>query len=159
MGRYFYELRTYTRQYQNLQENKTAINNQIHALELTMYQSKKVLRQLRKVIKLFDEQFKELTKLIAKHITNNNDVSQKVKNICKLKGLATLTVATILAETNGFELFENYKQLVFFLGYDVVEKQSGTRQGKNIQTRKFKNKACFIYASLFSRNLEAKTIY
>ncbi len=130
MGRYFYELRTYTRQYQNLQENKTAINNQIHALELTMYQSKKVLGQLRKVIKLFDEQLKELTKLIAKHITNNIDVSQKVKNICKVKGLATLTVATILAETNGFELFENYKQLVSFSGYDVVERQSGTRQGK-----------------------------
>jgi transposase len=130
MGRYFYELRTYTRQYQSLQENKTAINNQIHALELTMYQSKKVLRQLRKVIKLFDEQLKELTKLIAKHIANNIDVSQKVENICKVKGLATLTVATILAETNGFELFENYKQLVSFSGYDVVEKQSGTRQGK-----------------------------
>jgi len=130
MGRYFYELRTYTRQYQNLQENKTAINNQIHALELTMYQSKKVLRQLRKVIKLFDEQLKELTKLIAKHIASNIEVSQKVENICKVKGLAILTVATVLAETNGFELFDNYKQLVSFSGYDVVERQSGARQGK-----------------------------
>jgi len=116
MGRYFYELRTYTRQYQNLQENKTAINNQIHALERTMYPSKKVIRQLRKLIKLFDEQLKELIKLITEHIASNKDVSQKVKNICKVKGLATLTVATVLAETNGFELFENYKQLVSFAG-------------------------------------------
>jgi hypothetical protein len=39
-----------------------------------------------------------------------------------------LTAATILAETNGFELFKNYKQLVSYA--DVVERESGTSTGK-----------------------------
>ncbi len=33
------------------------------------------------------------------------------------KGLDTLSVATILAETNGFELINNIRQLVSYTGY------------------------------------------
>jgi hypothetical protein len=47
-----------------------------------------------------------------------------------MKGLGILTLSTVLAETNGFTLFNNYKQLVSYAGYDVVEAQSGTRVGK-----------------------------
>ena len=48
----------------------------------------------------------------------------------KMKGLGVLTMSTVLAETNGFTLFKNYKQLVSYAGYDVVEAQSGKRVGK-----------------------------
>jgi transposase len=41
-----------------------------------------------------------------------------------------LTAATIIAETNGFALFNNQKQLTSYAGYDVVENQSGKRTGK-----------------------------
>ncbi|MBK9457357.1 MAG: transposase [Bacteroidetes bacterium] len=40
-------------------------------------------------------------------------------------------VATVVAETNGFILFENYKQVVSYAGYDVVENQSGNHIGKH----------------------------
>jgi hypothetical protein len=40
-----------------------------------------------------------------------------------------LTAATILAETNGFELFKKIKQ-VSYAGFDVVERESGTSTGK-----------------------------
>src|SRR5690606_19570788 len=36
----------------------------------------------------------------------------------------------IVAETGGFELFENQKQLVSYSGYDVIENQSGQRVGR-----------------------------
>ena len=44
----------------------------------------------------------------------------------KVKGLGIVTVATIIAETNGFVLFTSRGQLISYAGYDVVEKQSGT---------------------------------
>jgi transposase len=53
-----------------------------------------------------------------------------------MKGLGTLTLATILAETNGFELFKNYKQLVSYAGYDIVESQSETRVSKTKISKK-----------------------
>ena len=54
----------------------------------------------------------------------------------ELKGLGILTIATILAETNGFDLFKNYKQLVSYAGFDVVESQSGARIGKTKISKK-----------------------
>ena len=125
-GKYFYELRQYTRQHQNLQEQKTVINNQLHALEFGMYDIKPVVKQLKKVVQLFDKQIKELDKIMKKHLESDQEVKQKVANICQIKGIGILTVATILAETNGFELFKNYKQLVSYAGFDVVERESGS---------------------------------
>lgn len=37
-----------------------------------------------------------------------------------------LTAVTVLAETNGFELIRNKRQLTSYAGLDVKEKQSGT---------------------------------
>jgi transposase len=37
-----------------------------------------------------------------------------------------LTAATVLAETNGFDLIRNKRQLTSYAGLDVKEKQSGT---------------------------------
>ncbi|MEO0059823.1 MAG: hypothetical protein RLZZ312_1470 [Bacteroidota bacterium] len=136
MGKFFYELRQYTRQYQNLQEQKTVFNNQLHALEHAMFISKKMVAQQKNTIKLFDKQLKELDKLIKNHINSDEDIKQKVANICKIKGIGLLTATTILAETNGFELFKNYKQLVSYAGFDVVERESGTSTGKTRISKK-----------------------
>jgi transposase len=56
----------------------------------------------------------------------------KVAQLCQIKGLGQLSVATIVAETNGFTGFESIRQLVSFAGYDVVSRsQSGqTESGK-----------------------------
>jgi transposase len=63
-------------------------------------------------------------------IDSDHVIKEKIANICKIKGIGMLTAATILAETNGFELFKNYKQLVSYAGFDVVERESGTITGK-----------------------------
>lgn len=57
-----------------------------------------------------------------------------------------LTAATILAETNGFELFKKYKQLVSYVGFDVAERVSGTITGK---TKISKNGNGHIRRALF----------
>ena len=136
LGKYFYELRQYTRQYQNIQEQKTVIKNQLHSLENGMYNNKTVAGQLKNIIKLFEKQLNELGKKIETHISSNPEIQQKTINICKMKGIATLSLATVLAETNGFELFENTKQLVSYAGYDVTENQSGNRVGRTKISKK-----------------------
>ncbi|MCH5599342.1 IS110 family transposase [Niabella ginsengisoli] len=40
--------------------------------------------------------------------------------------MGLLTASTVLAETNGFDLIKNKKQLTSYAGLDVKEKQSGT---------------------------------
>ena len=136
MGTFFYELRLLTRQHQNLTELKTVIKNQLDALGFAMHQLESVTDQLKQTIQLFETQIKELDKAMLQHIKSNQDVAQRVTNICTMKGLGVLSVATVLAETNGFNLFKNYKQVVSYAGYDVVEAQSGSRVGKTKISKK-----------------------
>lgn len=136
IGKYNYELRLLTRHYQSTQEIKTAYGNQIHALEHSGYCSKQIIKQLKKSIELCEKQLKESKINIAKHIAKDEEVKQKVDKICVIKGVDILTVATIIAETNGFELFKNQSQLVSYSGYDIVENQSGKRVGKTKISKK-----------------------
>ncbi len=130
MGTFFYELRLLTRQHQNVTELKTVLKNQLDALSYAMHHLDSVTNQLKQTITLFEVQIKELDKEIKAHLKSNKEVYDKAENILEMKGLGVLTLSTVLAETNGFTLFKNYKQLVSYAGYDVVEAQSGTRVGK-----------------------------
>ena len=130
MGTFFYQLRLLTRQHQNVTELKTVLKNQLDALGFAMHQSDPVNNQLKQTITLFETQIKELDKAIQSHIKSDEKIAEKVNNILLMKGLGVLTITTVLSETNGFELFNNYKQVVSYAGYDVVEAQSGTRVGK-----------------------------
>jgi len=136
MGRYFYQLRQYTRQYQNLQEQRTVFKNQLHALQRAMYENKEIIAQQEATIRLFDGQLAELARLIELHISSDDRVRGRFDNVLKIKGVGTLTLATVLAETNGFELFTNYKQLVSYAGFDVVERESGMSTGKTRISKK-----------------------
>jgi transposase len=136
MGTFFYELRLLTRQHQNITELKTVLKNQLDALSYAMHQLDSVTDHLKQTILLFETQIKELEKEMKNHLKSNQEVNDKVQNIFKMKGLGVLTIATILAETNGFILFKNYKQVVSYAGYDVVEAQSGTRVGKTKISKK-----------------------
>ena len=101
-----------------------------------MFKSKKRIKQQQDTIKLFGKQLKELENLIKNLIYSDEIIKQKVSNICRIKGIGMLTATTILAETNGFELFKNYKQLVSYAGFDVVERESGTSTGKTKISKK-----------------------
>lgn len=133
---FYYELRGYTRQHQSLTEQKTVFKNQLHAIALGMYRNKLIEKQLAKIISLLDKQIEELDKQIKRKIEEEQVVKHKVDNIIRIKGVGILTIATILAETGGFELFENSKQLVSYAGYDVVENSSGKHTGKTKISKK-----------------------
>ena len=133
---YFYQLRSLTRQHQSLQELKTNVNNQLHADEHGMYQNEVVISQLTHLIATINVQIKDMEAAIAAHLDKDSEVAKMVAGITLIKGVGALTVAIILAETNGFALFKNIPQLISFAGYDVVENQSGNHKGKTRISKK-----------------------
>jgi transposase len=133
---FYYELRQLTRHYQSLQEAKTVHRNQLHALQHSAHSSRQVVGQLEKMIALLDKQISQMRQEIARHIATNEQVNQHISHITAIKGIEVLTVATVLAETAGFALFENISQLVSYAGYDVIENQSGNRMGKTRISKK-----------------------
>lgn len=136
MGSFFYELRALTRLYQTLQENITASKNQLEAAELGMYPSDQIIQTLKTIIHQTEDQLAIIKTAINEHLASDKKIAEKVEGIAVIKGIAELTIAVLLAETNGFLLFENASQLVNYAGYDVVESQSGTRVGKTKISKK-----------------------
>lgn len=95
-----------------------------------------IVKQLDKLIKLYDQQIDQIGKQITKLLEKDGALKAKIAQLCQIKGLALLSVATLVAETNGFTGFDNLRQLVSFAGYDVVENQSGKRAGKTKISKK-----------------------
>ncbi len=136
MDDYYYTLRSLTRHHESLHDLKTNINNQLHADNTGIYTNKQIDKQLNKLIDTINKQIAEIEKSIEDHIASDTTVQQKVNGIIKIKGVGLMTVATLLAETNGFLLFNNTPQLVSFAGYDVIENQSGKHKGKTRISKK-----------------------
>jgi transposase len=136
MAEFFYQLRELTRQQQSLQEHRTVLVNQIHANENGMFLNTVVMKQLKALVAVVDKQLETIEDAIKKHVASDDDVAGKVKKITKIKGIGVLTVATLIAETNGFALFSTAPQLVSYAGYDVVENQSGNHNGKTRISKK-----------------------
>lgn len=140
MDDFFYQLRALTRQHQSLQELKTSISNQEHAQQYSGMANKIVVKQLKQLIVNIEKQISAIEKAIIDHINHDAAIAKKVAGICQIKGLGILTVAVVLAETNGFVLFKSARQLVSYTGYDVIENQSGNHIGKTKISKKGNSK-------------------
>ncbi len=131
-----YKLCLFTRQLENVVVQTGSVNNQLEALSFSMYPNKHLEKLLKQQIIFFDKQREELLETIIKITEEDEELKRKFANILKIKGLGLQAIATIIAETNGFELVENISQLVSYVGYDVVENQSGNHVGKTKISKK-----------------------
>jgi transposase len=122
----FRKLRQLVRERNQVVAMRTVAKNQLHAEESEAEPGKSSISRLKKQIALFDKQEQEIKKELASIIKTDDKVKQSVSVMSSIPGVGTLTAATVLAETNGFELVHNKRQLSSYAGLDVVEKQSGT---------------------------------
>lgn len=119
------ELRSMTRTRSELMEQRTQLRNQLHALSHSGQPAHQVEAALRECIQALTQQIDKLTRLIKKHLRSRKDLKIPIACLRSIPGIGTLTIASILAETNGFEQFYSISQLISYSGYDVVIKQSG----------------------------------
>lgn len=124
------KLRGLTRQHESLQCSKSQFSNQLHALESGYNPNQDLITNLQEVIDLLSEKIYLLQGSIKKTLKEDELLNQKWEKVKSIPGIAELSFATIVAETNGFTLFYNERQLVSYAGYDVRENQSGKHKGK-----------------------------
>jgi transposase len=130
------ELRDITRYRESLQESKTRFNNQLLAYKCGEFVDESIVKGLEEIIALIDKQIEETEKMITEKINSDEEIKARVKNIIEIKGISIISIATILAETNCFEMFTNQRQLVSYAGYDIVQNQSGKHIGKTRISKK-----------------------
>jgi transposase len=122
----FKDLRQVTREREQIVEERTMVKNQLHAEQAEAYPNPSSVQRIQKRIQFLNKQEKEIKEEIAALVKADEGLSQSVKVTSSLTGIGLLTSATVLGETNGFELIRNKRQLTSYAGFDVIEKQSGT---------------------------------
>ncbi len=146
-----------------LQAEQTSVKNQSHAWKHTYKPEKNILKRLENRLSFIKEQIQEIEQEIKSIVENDQDLAKRVANVCTIKGVGFLSAIVIIAETNGFALFNNKAQLISYAGYDVVRKQSGNSEAKTrISKKGNKNirKALFFPATTASRfNTKMKSTY
>jgi transposase len=164
-------LQQLTREREQIVEERSIVKNQLHAENAEGEPNTNSIKRLKARIKFLNQQEKEIKQDIEKCIKKDESIEKEIKNITTIPGVGRLTATIVLAETNGFELIRNKKQLISYSGLDVREKQSGTSvKGKpriSKKGNKFLRKAMFfpalsavkyeqnykeIYARLVSKN-------
>jgi transposase len=131
------KLRQLTRERGQLVEERTTIKNQLHAENAEAQPNKKTIGRIKKRIELLNKQEKEIRSEIDELIKEDSEMKHLLVILCSLPGVGILTAVTVLAETNGFDLIRNKRQLASYAGFDVKEKQSGTSvKGKSRISKK-----------------------
>lgn len=119
-------LQQLTRERSQLMEDRTVVLNQLHAESSEAMPNKKSIERANKRLALLDKQESEIKKEVAELIRTDDEVKKIVLLLCTIPGIGQWTAATILGETNCFELIRNKRQVASYGGLDVNEKQSGT---------------------------------
>jgi transposase len=120
------ELRQLTRYYVQLQEQKTALNNMMHAKDVAHATPAFILASNKQLIKQVTRQIERCKQQVRKLITANPELDEVVSQLSSIKGLGWLTAAVVLAETRMFEGITSGKQLASYAGYDVTQRESGS---------------------------------
>jgi transposase len=122
----FRDLKQLTRERDQIVADRTMAKNQLHAEQAEAFPNDRSIYRANQRIKLLNEQEKEIKQELAVFVKTDKELHKKIDLITSISGVGDLTAVIVLAETNGFELIRNKKQLISFAGLDVIGKDSGT---------------------------------
>lgn len=131
------ELRNLSRERDQVVVERTEIKNKLHAEVAQAFPCKAAIVRMQKRIHLLNSQEKQIKKELTALVNSDPEVQRQVKLISTIKGIGIISAVVVLAETDGFALIKNKKQLVSYSGLDVREKTSGTSvKGKTSISKK-----------------------
>ncbi len=121
----FKELRQMTRFVADINKVKTELNNHLESLAHSETAEKSIVKHYNKLIEKIDKKLASNEKAIREKVKQEPGLAERIDRIVTIKGIGYMTVITILAETSGFALITNRKQLTRYAGLDVPAHQSG----------------------------------
>lgn len=132
----FKSLRDLSRENSAIKANLNSVQNRLHAAKHSKDKLEIVIKSLEEQIEFLKALLKKIEKAIKKIVNEDKVLKEKISKVATIKGVGLTTIVTAIAETGGFYLFENIKQLISYAGLDVVENQSGKYNGKTHISKK-----------------------
>jgi transposase len=145
------ELRQLTRERDQLISERVQVKNQLHAEQSGAWPNKQSIRRMTQRIRFLSKQIQEIEAELTARVEKEHWLKEKIKKVSTIKGIGFLTAVTVIAETDGFNLIRNKKQLVSYAGLDVITKDSGISVKSKPRISKRGNKylrKCMHYPAL-----------
>lgn len=131
------DVRNLNRHKNALEKTKTQMRNRLHAHKSSNQPNDLIINQLDNQLTYLEEQVKAIVIAIEHLLETQSEFGKKAEKIAdSIDGIGIASVAGIAAETYGFELFHSIGQLTSFVGYDVIENQSGKHKGNTRISKK-----------------------
>lgn len=130
------ELKFLSRERSVLVKERSLEKNRFHAMDAALFSHKRAIKRYGKRIHLLNLQIAEIEAEMQEMVNRDAVLSEKINVLKSIPGLSFISVSTVVAETSGFSLFTNAKQLVSYSGYDVVLRESGNFKGKTRISKK-----------------------
>lgn len=119
-------LKKLVRERLRMKKEKTMVTNQLHAEQASHNPCLNTVERYQKRISFLEQQIKEVENDLKITVKLDQDLQQRIDNVCTAKGIGFITAISVVAEYNGFILFKNRNQVVSYAGYDVILTDSGT---------------------------------
>lgn len=115
-----------------LKKQRTALRNNIEALNCFPLTSKDAIKSIKILITEMNKQIKTLEDKVSKLVST--DYTDMVDNIKSIKGVGASTAILLVVKTNGFKDFETSNQLASFFGCcpRIIESGSSVRGRRSI---------------------------
>ena len=124
------ELRFLSRERAALLKERTVEKNRNHANEIAEFTNKKSITRYNRRMKLLNDQITEVEKDMLTLTETDKELKECIPYLVSIPGISFISAITVVAETFGFSLVQNAKQLTSMSGFDVVHRESGTYKGQ-----------------------------
>lgn len=163
MSKNFKELRDLCREMLSLKKKRSRAKCQLHAMEYSHEKTVSVLKIKKNQIEFYENSIQEIEFEIKRIVDADSDLKARIEKIATVKGLGLITIVIVLCETNGFELFNNIRQVVSYSGLDIQMKESGNFKGKTRISKKgnVRIRQCLFMPALTAtmHNEKIKSLY
>ncbi len=163
MSKDFKELRDLCREMLSLKKERSRAKCQLHAMEYSHEKTVSVLKIKKNQIEFYENSIQEIEFEIKRIVDADSDLKARIDKIATVKGLGLITIVIVLCETNGFELFNNIRQVVSYSGLDIQMKESGNFKGKTRMSKKgnVRIRQCLFMPALTAtmHNEKIKSLY
>lgn len=119
-------LKRMSRERISLIRDRNALTNQLHALNHSFEAFKDSIERLKERVALATKQLAEIEAQMRSLAESDPELLGKIKHAITIPAVNFVTAITVIAETDGFANINNRRQLVSYVGLDVVMKESGT---------------------------------
>ena len=119
------QLRALARERARLSDQGGRLKTRRHAYQHSYQPDARTLERLAAQQQLIVQQLKAVDQDLAALLAAEPELARKLAHLTSVPGIGLTTAIVVVAETNGFILVENERQLASYAGLDVVQRQSG----------------------------------